>query len=191
MNILDLDMINGDVMGIKIINEAATDLSDLIAEASKKYSIEFGVREDAGPKNIMKAIVNEFGYDSPGIPVTDAMRKWMAYKGYPLKASTQYIKIPARPFISKGIEENLDEIFDMMDVLTEQVNAKKSYKSKGFLKKEMDAIGKLVIKQIQEYMDSNSSKANHPLTVEGKGHSNPLVGTGELRDALGYDIIRK
>jgi hypothetical protein len=184
-------MISGDLMGIKIIDGAATDLSDLIAEASKKYSIEFGVREDAGPKNIMKAIINEFGYDSPGIPVTDAMRKYMAYKGYPLKKSTKYIKIPARPFISTGIEENLNEIFDLLDNLTAQVHAKKTYKTKGFLKKEMEQIGELVIKQIQDYMNSNNAKANHPMTIEGKGHSNPLVGSGELRDALGYEIIRK
>ena len=52
-------------------------------------------------KNANIAAVHEFGCT---IKVTPKMRAYLHYNGLHLKASTQYINIPARPFIRPAIE---------------------------------------------------------------------------------------
>lgn len=170
--------------GIKLVGDSLRDFTELVKDMGSSKILEVGISENAPPETIMKAIVNEFGYDSPGIPVTDAMRKWFAARGFPISAGTQYIKIPARPFISKGIDENLVEIWDMMDDLIQMVNDGKMN-----MKTALGILGAFTVQKIQEYMDKNESVPNHPLTIEQKGHSHPLLGeTGSLRRSLTWDV---
>ncbi len=168
---------------IKVVGDATLGLNDLLEDLRGTLTLDIGIAANASPENIMKAIINEFGYDSPGIPVTSDLRKWFALKGYPLKKSTRYIKIPARPFISAGIYEYIVEIWETMDELTEQVHMRKLTR-----RQAMNRIGAFVVSKVQQYMESGSHKANHPLTVQEKGHPNPLMDTGELVNSLGYSV---
>lgn len=168
---------------IKTVGDATFGLDYLLEEMRGTQTVDIGISAHASPENIMKAIINEFGYDNPGIPVTPELRRWFAFKGYPLKKSTQYIKIPARPFISAGIYEYLVEIWETMDELTEQVHA-----GELTTRQAMNRIGAFVVRKVQQYMESGSHKANHPLTASEKGHPNPLMDTGELANSLGYSV---
>lgn len=168
---------------IKVVGDATLGLNALIEELSNTQRLEIGILEKTSPENLMKAIVNEFGYDTPGIPVTPELRKWFAFKGYPLKKSTRYIKIPARPFISAGIYENLEEIWDTLDELNVAVHDQKIT-----VRQALNRLGALIVFKIQKYMDEGSFKENHPLTVQEKGHTNPLIGHGGLRNSIGYSV---
>lgn len=173
----------GSMAGIKVVGDDLG-LDALVKELSKRSHLEIGVDTSLDPKAALKAIVNEFGYDSPGIPVTPQMRKWFAAQGFPLKKTTKYIKIPARPFISAGIYENLDEIWQFLDVQIDLVHRRKTT-----VKRAMHLTGAFIVKRIQDYMDENNSKENHPMTVANKGHANPLIGTGDLRDAITFEVV--
>lgn len=170
-------------MKIKILEDSTLGLEELVKDLDKTMTLEIGIDASTNPQDIMKAIINEYGYDSPGIPVTPAMRRWFAAQGFPLKASTRYIKIPARPFISKGIYDNLDEIWRMLDDLIELVRAGKIRVPMAF-----NILGAFIVEKIQGYIDVNSAKANHPLTVQRKGFNHPLLNTGSLRDSVTYNV---
>lgn len=68
------------------------------------------------PEDSQKVLSNEFGAT---IPVTPAMRSWFAGQGYPLKGSTRFIRIPARPFVRPGVENALasSEVGELFDTL--------------------------------------------------------------------------
>lgn len=170
-------------MKMKILEDSTLGLEEIVKELDHKMTLDVGIDASADPKSIMKAIVNEYGYDSPGIPVTQAMRKWFAAQGFPLKASTRYIKIPARPFISKGIYDNLDEIWSTLDDLIKLVQEGKLRTPVAF-----NILGAFIVEKIQGYIDVNDAKANHPLTVQRKGFNNPLTNTGSLRDSIAYKV---
>lgn len=177
------DTESGSMAGIKIIGEADMGLDSLIKEMSKRTHLEIGVDESVDPEAAVKAIVNEFGYDSPGIPVTPKMRKWFAAQGYPLKATTQYIKIPARPFISKGIYDNLEDIWELIDRQTELIHNRKAT-----VKSSMNLVGAFIVRKIQEYIERNDAKENHPMTSNRKGHDHPLIGHGGLKKSITYVV---
>lgn len=168
---------------ITAVGDATLGLDDLLEDLRGIQKLDIGIAANTSPENIMKAIINEYGYDSPGIPVTPDLRKWFAVKGFPLKKSTRYIKIPARPFISAGIYEYLAEIWETMDELTDQVHMRKIT-----TRQALNRMGAFIVHKIQQYMESGSHKANHPLTVKEKGHPNPLMDTGELIESLGYSV---
>jgi len=54
-----------------------------------------------------KAAIHEFGCI---IPVTSAMRGYMASQGFPLSANTQFIVIPARPFMEPMVRQLIEEL---------------------------------------------------------------------------------
>lgn len=168
---------------IRVVGDATLGLNDLLEDLKGTQTLEIGILEKTSPENLMKAIINEFGYDSPGIPVTPELRAWFAYKGFPLKKTTRYIKIPARPFISAGIYENLEEIWDTVDELTDMVHA-----GKLTTRQALNRAGALIVHKIQLYMETGKHKANHPLTVQEKGHANPLIDTGDLKNSIGYTV---
>lgn len=173
----------GGNVGIKIVGDSMMGLDTLLKDVSQNITLEIGIAADADPETIMKAVINEYGYDSPGIFVTPAMRRWFAAQGYPLKRSTTYIKIPARPFISAGIYDNLEDIWEKMDTFVDEIHA-------GVItpREALDILGGFIVVKIQEYMLHNKTKENHPLTIERKGHTKPLIGVGSLRDSIAYDV---
>jgi hypothetical protein len=43
--------------------------------------------------------------DSAVVPVSDSIRRFFAAKGFPLKAETRFVRIPARPWFAPAVEE--------------------------------------------------------------------------------------
>lgn len=181
--IIQVEDTEGGNVGIKIVGDSMMGLDKLLRDVSQDITLEIGIAADADPKTIMKAVINEYGYDSPGIYVTPAMRRWFAAQGYPLKKSTAHIKIPARPFISAGIYDNLEEIWGKMDSFVDLIHLGKMTP-----REALDTLGGFIVMKIQEYMLRNKTKENHPLTIDRKGHAKPLIGTGDLRNSVTYGI---
>jgi len=60
-----------------------------------------------------KASIHEYGVI---IPVTDKMRGYMAAQGFPLSASTKFIKIPARPSMGPSFDQLMRELPEIEDM---------------------------------------------------------------------------
>lgn len=143
--------------------------------------IQVGVHEGEAEISMIAA-VHEYGID---IQVTDKMRGWFAYSGYPLKKTTTVITIPERSFIRSGFDENIDKIErkirDMMpDVMANNINPDMF----------MDAIGLEFAGLIQKKLRDLQSPANGSMTTERKGSSNPLIDSGRLVGAIVHKVKR-
>ena len=144
------------------------------------HRIEVGIFGKDDSKILMIARVNEFGVN---IQVTEAMRNYLHATGLHLKKSTKTITIPERSFIRSGFDENNKKIQRqaeklLSDVLDMKLKAKNA----------MEVVGQIIVTQLQSYMTSVSSPANHPYTANKKGSSNPLIDEGHLRDSIVYKI---
>ena len=60
-----------------------------------------------------KASIHEYGVI---IPVTDKMRAYMAAMGFPLRQTTEFIKIPARPFMGPSFDQLMQELPEIEDM---------------------------------------------------------------------------
>jgi hypothetical protein len=128
----------------------------------------------------MIAAVHEYGTE---IQVTDKMRAWFAYNGYPLKATTTKIVIPERSFLRSGFDENIDNIAkkvkDLMpSVLENNINVDVF----------MDAIGLEFAGMIQKKMRNLRDPENSQMTIERKKSSNPLIDSGRLVSSIRHEI---
>jgi len=74
--------------------------STIAARQINENTWEYGVFD-------WKASIHEYG---AVIPVTPAIRGYMAAHGFPLKASTNFIHIPARPFMEPSFNRLMQEL---------------------------------------------------------------------------------
>jgi len=72
----------------------------IAAKQIDAYTWEYGIYD-------WKASIHEFGVI---IPVTDNMRGYMAAMGFPLRQSTQFIRIPARPAMGPSFDQLMLEL---------------------------------------------------------------------------------
>lgn len=128
----------------------------------------------------MIAAVHEYGIE---IDVTEKMRGWFAYNGFPLKATTTKIVIPERSFIRAGYDANIDKIADKIEVLLPEVIAL-MIDSNAFL----DAIGEDFASHLKKFTNELDSPPNSDMTIERKKSSNPLIHSGHMRDAITHRI---
>ncbi|WP_025727713.1 hypothetical protein [Heyndrickxia ginsengihumi] len=136
--------------------------------------------KDSDIEMVDLARIHEYGCD---IPVTDKMRAWFAYQGYPLKKETKIIHIPERSFLRSGYDENIDSISKkikemMPDVIAAEVDPDTF----------MDAIGKEFAGLIQKKLKSIESPPNTEMTTQRKGSSNPLQDSGQLAGAIRHEV---
>lgn len=118
------------------------------------------------------ASIHEYGCD---IPVTDKMRKYLAWQGLHLKKTTTRIHIPERSFLRTGYDQNRAAVAGkaakvMADVSAGKMTAKSMYQ----------AVGIELSSKIKDYARDLDGPANHPFTIDRKGSSNPLVDTGDM-----------
>lgn len=144
--------------------------------------LEIGIFGEDNSKILMIAHVNEFGCQ---IDVTDKMRNYLHVIGLHLKKDTRVINIPERSFLRTGYDINKNKIIDKTEPLLKKVIALELPVDAFF-----NALGEYVVGQIQEYMTSIKSPANHPFTIAQKKSSNPLINTGKLRDSITYKVVR-
>ncbi|MGG3450190.1 hypothetical protein [Domibacillus aminovorans] len=154
-------------------------LADNLAALNNK-KIKVGVFGSDDAEMVTIARVHEYGTK---IQVTDKMRAWFAYQGFPLKKETTEIVIPERSFLRSGYDENADDIADKMESLMPDV-------LDGNLNPDIfaDMIGLEMAGLIQKKLRDLRDPANSSMTTERKGSSNPLVDTGRLVGSIRHEV---
>lgn len=122
------------------------------------------------------AAIHEYGLD---IEVTPAMRSYLHRNGMHLKKSTTHIHIPERSFLRTGYDTNKGDILKKAREMLADVAAGRMKESALY-----EGIGTELADAIKDYAVELRDPANHPFTIERKGSSNPLVGTGDMVDGI-------
>jgi len=147
------------------------------------HHVEIGVWGQPGEESIlMIASVHEFGVQ---IEVTPRMRAFLHHIGIHLKKDTTHINIPERSFIRAGFDSNKRDITQLVDRLIEDVIFDKISVPTMF-----ELIGAEIVGMIQEYMTDLRDPPNHPVTIDRKGSSNPLIDTGRIRGAIAWRVVQ-
>lgn len=93
--------------------------------------------------------------------------------------------IPARPFLRKSVDENVNKINSFMKAkvrdLTQGVSGEQVLKEIGIFQKDL----------IQEKITSGGFAPNADSTIAKKGSSKPLIDTGRMRQSVNYVIQKK
>lgn len=133
-----------------------------------------------GGEQAWLAAIHEYGCD---ILVTEKMRNYLHARGLHLKPTTTHIHIPERSFLRAGFDKNHTRIIK----LNEQALAKCLLD--GDVDIFLESVGLMLCDAIKDFAVALKTPPNHPFTIEGKGRSNPLVNTGEMINALTYEVV--
>lgn len=128
-------------------------------------------------------IWNEYGVD---IPVSQKMRWYLLYSGFPLKKTTTVLHIPARPFMRTSADDKGAEWQKKAAALIGNVTDGKMTTPAA-----LNMLGEVVKADIQDTIITGDYKANHPFTIRRKKSTNPLVDSGQLQQAITFKIKRK
>lgn len=139
-----------------------------------------GVSVGATGEQAYIAGIHEYGCR---IKVTEKMRAWFAYQGYPLKKSTQVIVIPERSFLRNGFDEHAVGVVEKYDPLLGKVLGGEA---NGELL--LQGIGLELASKIKSYARKLSKPPNTEMTKERKGTSNPLIGSGGMIESISYEV---
>ena len=146
------------------------------------HKIEIGILSgEATSEVLMIAAVHEFG---TRISVTDAMRGYLGAIGIHLRAETTEINIPERSYIRSGFDEQVDGIQKTSETLLDGV-----LQGRTTGRAMLEALGGVIVSKMQQYLIDLSEPSNHPVTVEQKGSSNPLVDTGQLQSSITWKVV--
>ena len=93
------------------------------------------------------------------------------------------VTIPERSFIRSGYDENVDDIYNLIERLMPKLL------SDGMQTKEFtNMVGQQFAGKIQKKIRSIKSPPNARLTVAAKGNNNPLQDTGHLIQSIDYKV---
>ena len=140
--------------------------------------------------------VQEFG---ARIQVTDKMRGFFRHNfGINLKKDTEYIEIPARPFLGNLFSNQMvrEAIMNAVNISGDadfdaEYAKYKLLDNPDFIKDLCTAIGAEAVKMIHEEFRSSGFgewAPNSPMTIENKGSAMPLIDKGRLRGAITYEV---
>lgn len=93
--------------------------------------------------------------------------------------------IPARPFIGPPIADNVDKYKKIM-----RKQASRLLFRRTSLNNALSIVGEVAKSDIQKYMLSASFTPLSAATIEQKGSSKPLIDTGQMRNAITYEVVR-
>lgn len=143
-------------------------IPDLVKQLStlNRNKLQLGINAPSGDKIYTIAWVHEFGFD---IKVTPGMRNWFLAQGMPLRKDQTHITIPERSYFRSGFDANKNSI----DIEAEKLLAQ-LFNGDISVRKLNDDLGKFAAKKISD-------------NVADVG----LVKTGDLKDAIGYRVVRK
>lgn len=146
--------------------------------------LKIGVVGEDNSEQVMIASVHEFGIR---IQVTDKMRGWFAWKGYPLNPKTTEIKIPERSYIRKTFDSKKDKIREAGNEMIVKV-VKGDMSAEIFLKK----LGVQLVSLVRETIDNIENPPLSGMTKDmrkGSGEeASPLQDTGKLWQSITYEI---
>ena len=93
--------------------------------------------------------------------------------------------IPARPFIQPSIKDNTDKYKKLMRKQAGLLLFRRTS-----LNNALSLVGEVAKADIQKYMLSANFKPLAASTIEAKGSSKPLIDSGQMRNAITYEITR-
>lgn len=92
--------------------------------------------------------------------------------------------IPARPFLGPGVERSVDQIGAVLIRGAQQFLTG----DRGAVHRSLNQAGVVAQGAVQQYMVSGTFAPLQPATIRRKGSSRPLIDTGQLRQAVTYQI---
>ena len=190
-------------MPVKTTVTGAESARDAIEQALKKFMtpafVTIGIHEDAGQHesdditNAQLGAVHEFGadIDHPGgtsfgfatkaAADRNEVRFLKQGKGFIELGVTgpHKIKIPARPWLTPGVQSGNDEY---LQIITAALEAGES------LDIALGRIGVVAAAKVQLFMTELKSPPNTPATIKKKGSANPLIDSGSLRQSVTFKV---
>jgi len=91
---------------------------------------------------------------------------------------------PERSYLRAWFDENVDVLQATMERLIGQV-----VEGKISGRAALETIGGYVVTHVQAYMVDLKTPPNAPSTIARKGSSNPLIDTGQLKDAITWRVV--
>lgn len=103
---------------------------------------------------------------------------------YGTKNDEEQEVIPARPFFRNAISDNTD-------TWAESIRSQLKFMGvtdKNVVEKVLKKTGQLMRSDIQQSISKGGFKPLKPATIKRKGKSTPLVDTGDMRNAVSYEV---
>ena len=152
-------------------------IPDLVRELQylASHHVEIGIFADASRDEAVPMLViaaaNEFGAKIPKRQARlDNPEKW--------------IIIPERSYLRAWFDENVDALQVTLERLIGQI-----VEGKISGRAALEMIGGYVVTHVQAYMIDLKTPPNVPSTIARKGSSNPLIDTGQLKDAITWRVV--
>ena len=134
---------------------------------------------DDGTPVAKVAEINEFGAT---IRVTDKMRKWFAFQGFPLNKNTTEIHIPPRSFMRSTCDEKKQEWSNVMNS-----RLKKVFSGELTFEQALEQLGLKIKGDVQEKISQTTTPPNSAMTIAMKGKNTPLRDTGLMLNSISYE----
>ena len=157
-------------------------IPDLVRELNylATHKVHIGIfadakREDGAPMLVIAA-ANEFGAKIP--------KRQARFGNLDDENPGGWVIIPERSYLRAWFDENVDALQATMEHLIGQV-----VEGKISGRAALETIGGYVATHVQAYMVDLKTPPNAPSTIARKGSSNPLIDTGQLKDAITWRVV--
>ena len=157
-------------------------IPDLVRELQylASHQVEIGIFADASLDGAVPMLViaaaNEFGAKIP--------KRQARFEDLDDENPEKWVIIPERSYLRAWFDENVDVLQATMERLIGQV-----VEGKISGRAALETIGGYVVTHVQAYMVDLKTPPNAPSTIARKGSSNPLIDTGQLKDAITWRVV--
>ena len=157
-------------------------IPDLVRELQylASHQVEIGIFADASRDGAVPMLViaaaNEFGAKIP--------KRQARFEDLDGENPEKWVIIPERSYLRAWFDENVDVLQATMERLIGQV-----VEGKISGRAALETIGGYVVTHVQAYMVELKTPPNAPSTIARKGSSNPLIDTGQLKDAITWRVV--
>ncbi len=157
-------------------------IPDLVRELQylASHQVEIGIFADASRDGAVPMLViaaaNEFGAKIP--------KRQARFEDLDDENPEGWVIIPERSYLRAWFDENVDALQATMERLIGQV-----VEGKISGRAALETIGGYVVTHVQAYMVDLKTPPNAPSTIARKGSSNPLIDTGQLKDAITWRVV--
>ena len=157
-------------------------IPDLVRELNylATHKVHIGIFADASRDGAVPMLViaaaNEFGAKIP--------KRQARFEDLDDENPEKWVIIPERSYLRAWFDENVDVLQATMERLLGQV-----VEGKISGRAALETIGGYVVTQVQAYMVDLKTPPNAPSTIARKGSSNPLIDTGQLKDAITWRVV--
>ena len=157
-------------------------IPDLVRELRylASHQVEIGIFADASRDGAVPMLViaaaNEFGAKIP--------KRQARFEDLDDENPEKWVIIPERSYLRAWFDENVDVLQATMERLIGQV-----VEGKISGRTALETIGGYVVTHVQAYMVDLKTPPNAPSTIARKGSSNPLIDTGQLKDAITWRVV--